>query len=699
MLYKIIGMVLIVITWATAKAQKESDFLNQYLEYVIEIADEEVDIQQLTDQLLWYIDHPLNVNKASNSEILNSPLFSQIQALEICNHRKIFGNFLSIYEFQLLPSFDKNTLVNIQPFIIVHALPITLRTIKKNIQSGKHQFMSLCETTTPINEGQLRKINHTTDSLTYYTGSNIYSNIRYRFDYKKHLSWGLNLEKDAGEKLKIHAQKTPFGYDHHSMYISLQDIGRIKALQIGDYHVNLGQGLTLSTGLAFGKSSLITNTKRNFDGFSPYRSLRENAYMRGVALSILHQNITLGSFISNKKLDGTIHYSANDSTFQESKPFIRTITEDGGYHRTSNEQNQINTLSDLQTGGYIEYQNQTIKVGSVLQYRRLNIPIQPSDQPQNQFAFRGDNYLKNGVYYDAVFRNMNVFGEWSYCFSNLTFAQNHGALISIHKKLDVSIFYRNYHPGFITYQTNGFGENSSPKNEKGLYLGYRVQLKKHLSLVGYYDLFQHINSQFKSLAPSRGFDLWTELRYKPSKTFHVYYRFRQELKQINGSNIPIVNHENNQIIRHRIHSTCKLSKSIEVRNRIETSAIQSNQPTKHGNVIYQDFIYKPQNKTYQWSTRIALSRIEDYENRIYTFEKSPLYDYPMFNHAYSGIRFYTLFRYTTPSNTQLWFKYGYSQHDTPIQFFNEQFVIGSGLNEIPGNKKHTFTLQLKHVFN
>ena len=31
----------------------------------------------------------------------------------------------------------------------------------------------------------------------------------------------------------------------------------------------------------------------------------------------------------------------------------------------------------------------------------------------------------------------------------------------------------------------------------------------------------------------------------------------------------------------------------------------------------------------------------------------------MFNHAYSGIRFYTLFRYY-PSNTQLWFKYGYT---------------------------------------
>jgi hypothetical protein len=71
----------------------------------------------------------------------------------------------------------------------------------------------------------------------------------------------------------------------------------------------------------------------------------------------------------------------------------------------------------------------------------------------------------------------------------------------------------------------------------------------------------------------------------------------------------------------------------------------------------------------------------------------------MFNHSYSGIRYYILFRYTTLSNTQLWFKYGYTQHYTPIESFNEQYAIGSGLNEVAGNKKYTFTLQLKHVFN
>ena len=137
---------------------------------MIEITDEDIDIQQLTDQLFYYINNPLNINKASNSEILNFPFFNQALALEICNHRKKFGDFLNIYEFQILPSFDKTILSNIQHLIHVQTNPINLKTIKKNIQSGKHQFMTLAETSTPKNQGQLRKINFERDSQTHYMG-------------------------------------------------------------------------------------------------------------------------------------------------------------------------------------------------------------------------------------------------------------------------------------------------------------------------------------------------------------------------------------------------------------------------------------------------------------------------------------------------------------------------------------------------
>ena len=65
---------------------------------------------------------------------------------------------------------------------------------------------------------------------------------------------------------------------------------------------------------------------------------------------------------------------------------------------------------------------------------------------------------------------------------------------------------------------------------------------------------------------------------------------------------------------------------------------------------------------------------------------------------YSGIRYYILFRYTTLSNTQLWFKYGYTQHDTPIESFDEQYAIGTCLNKVARNKKYPLTIKLTHIF-
>ena len=146
---KLFRIYIIIFVWSSAHAQKDANYINQYLEYVIEIADEDVDIVEITEQLLRYINHPLNINKASNTEIFNLPLFSQSQALEICNHRKKFGPFLSIYEFQLLPSFNHQVLNQVRPLIAVYTHPITLKTVRKNIQKGKHQIMSLCETTSP----------------------------------------------------------------------------------------------------------------------------------------------------------------------------------------------------------------------------------------------------------------------------------------------------------------------------------------------------------------------------------------------------------------------------------------------------------------------------------------------------------------------------------------------------------------------
>ena len=99
----------------------------------------------------------------------------------------------------------------------------------------------------------------------------------------------------------------------------------------------------------------------------------------------------------------------------------------------------------------------------------------------------------------------------------------------------------------------------------------------------------------------------------------------------------------------------------------------------------------------QLSGRIAFSNIENFNNRIYSFEQVPLYDYPLFTHGYSGLRYYLLTRYTIKKEIDIWFRYAINQLDIPLDHLMDNFATGSGLDEINSNIKQTFTLQIRYL--
>jgi hypothetical protein len=57
-------------------------------------------------------------------------------------------------------------------------------------------------------------------------------------------------------------------------------------LALGDYTVNLGQGLIQWQGLAFGKSAEVTSIKRQSAVLQPYRSAGEFYFYRGAGITL-----------------------------------------------------------------------------------------------------------------------------------------------------------------------------------------------------------------------------------------------------------------------------------------------------------------------------------------------------------------------------------------------------------------------------
>jgi hypothetical protein len=112
-----------------------------------------------------------------------------------------------------------------------------------------------------------------------YLGSPDKLFLRYRFRYLNKVSVGFTAEKDQGEEFFRGTQKQ--GFDYYSAHFFIKDFGRVKALAVGDYHFQIGQGLTLWSGLAFGKSVDISTVKRNAVGLRQYASADENNFLRG----------------------------------------------------------------------------------------------------------------------------------------------------------------------------------------------------------------------------------------------------------------------------------------------------------------------------------------------------------------------------------------------------------------------------------
>src|SRR5207244_934487 len=121
-------------------------------------------------------------------------------------------------------------------------------------------------------------------------------------------------------------------YDFYSFHLMIRDLGIVKKFVVGDYQLGYGQGLTLWSGLAYGKSADVMNIKRNAQGIRAYTSVNEFSLFRGAATSLGYKYFSLDVFYSNRKLDAnfTTIDSVNDIQL------ISSISQ-AGYHRTKSE--------------------------------------------------------------------------------------------------------------------------------------------------------------------------------------------------------------------------------------------------------------------------------------------------------------------------------------------------------------------------
>ena len=669
-------------------AQEKEDVIQQRVEFISEqLESESIDLINVVEQLNYFFENPLNLNNAEREDLQSLGLLTDVQIIDLLLHRKLFGKFISIYEIQGLEYWDMQTIRMVLPFVKVDDKLDQLHVgLKEAFQQGSFEAFFRYQRIIEDKAGY----DSVSDSLlqtsnSYYHGNADHYYSRLRFNYRTNLSIGLTADKDPGEEFFKGSQKG--GFDFYSAHAFYKGGKYLRSVALGDYQVQIGQGLNLWTGYAFGKTADVTNVKKSAIPIKPYTSVDESRFLRGAAVNVGIKSFSLTAFGSYKLVDASIGIS--DSLDNENQ--IAVSINQGGLHRTNTELERRNTLKEYIAGASFNYELRSLRVGLSGVYQGYDKAFAKDTLPYNQFDFRGKSTVGISADYSWVIRNFNFFGEVARSTYSGGFANIHGILFSLDRYASMSIIYRNYGKDYQTFYNNAFSEGSRTQNESGLYAGLKLSLSKSFSLNTYVDIFKFPWMKYQVDGPSDGHEFLIQPSFKPSRALEIYARFREQRRQKNSrdSDGSVTSLENVIQRNYRLNLSYQISESIQLKSRVEFVTVdRKSNAREKGVILTQDIVFSPKSFPLSLALRYALFDTDSYDSRIYTFEKNALYVFSAPAYYYQGSRAYALIRWTFLRKFDLWVRYG-------INVYSNRNSLGSGPEEIKGNTKSDLTIQLR----
>lgn len=671
---------------AQTTREPEEKIITDLLERLIENQESVIDYTDLQEQLEYYLKHKLDLNKADRSQWERLVFLSDKDINAILQHRKDFGEFLSVYEIQTIEALDENTIYYLSYFVMVDMdLNDDHTPFLQQLQKGKHEIIALHENEFQTKAGYNPLLKE--QGKSYYLGSPYRYVLRYRFNYGSKLSFGLAGEKDMGEQFFRGAQQN--GFDFNSAHFFMRNNGRWKAIALGDYQASFGQGLTFGSGQAGGKSAYVLNVRRSFQTLRPYRSLNENEFLRGGAATYAFKRVEV-TVMGSRKYISTNYAQADTIATDEGNFSSIQLT---GLHRTQTEVERKNNVLQSIYGAHVSYKQESIEIGFTAVSTLYDRSFQKGDKPYQLYNFNGTQLTNMGIDYQFQLRNSNVFGESSRS-NNGALAHIVGLNIPLHQLLDMVCVYRSYSMQYQTTFNAAFGENRDGKNEEGIYSGLSWKPKRGWLLNMYLDWYRSPWLRYLTDAPSRGTDYLVELQYNPNKQSQFYIRYRQEQKNKNQSDnsSPIDYTTINKREQCRIHAQYKVSDNLTGKSRLEVvfykDELSNNQ---QGSLLFQDLLYTHPQKRFSFGTRIALFAVDDYNARVYATEQDVLYQYAVPLYQNSGIRYYAVAHLKIRRGLDVWFKYSHTE-------YNNVKSISSGLERVEGNVLSDLRVQVRYAF-
>ena len=619
-------------------------------------ADKPVDIEELTHKLQDLMSMPISINDTTKQNLENLFMLSDFQLESLQDYIKNMGEIKSLNELQFVPGFDMELANAINPFITL-SKPAASQLRFKDIRFIKSELM-LRSATILENSYGFRDT-----SYKKFQGNKFYYAGAYDIILDKFIHVNFHAEKDIGEPAPLNK-----GFrDSFSGSIVINTPAKyISKIILGDYRLNLGQGLLAWSSFSFGKDGDPASIRKRAS-VAPFKSFGEAYFYRGAAIEVPFKAFKLMVAASHRLLDG--HLSTHDSTG------IIFLT--SGLHRTQPEIESRNNIKQNMVALTISHRikNQTVALNY---FYKSN-------------AIENLNDTENGVSIDfnGRIRKTYYFGEFA-SDNKANIAAYFGANLKLSPKAMITTSLRKYPHHFNSRSNNSFGENSNAANEEGIYVGLKITPRYQFAIIAYIDMFRFKYPTYRISKPSDGTEVGLSCFGSFSDQHELKFRIRQKSKEQDIKQQLGSYSLTERIAITKADATWKYSPlkatELTINGSISRYVTESFHP-ELGYLMYVNFRYAFEKIRLQLHARFAVFNADSWDVAQYCYENDLPGMYTSSSFFQKRSRAYVFLSAKMTRHLRLWLKVGQTYYSPPTQ------SIGSGIDEISGNKKTEIRVQ------
>lgn len=653
-------------------------------EQLSEESEVEIDFTNFYDDLIALTENPINLNNTNKEELDKLQFLSEVQIDNILHYLYRNTPLETIYELQLIDGLDMTDIRRMLHFISLgDAIPVKETLNMKNVfKYGKNEIFFRLDRGMETREGYRflpEEDNQAEDKNSKkYVGDPFYNHLKYRFRYRDKIQFGLTAEKDAGEQFWGEHNK---GYDFYSAFFELKNMGRLKTLVLGDFRANFGQGLVLRTDFSMGKSSYVMQVTSRSTGLKKFSSTAEYDIFRGAGATIKLGKLDLTAFYSRKKIDG-------DTINGSFASIIQT-----GIHRTISDLEKKNTVVQQVIGGNATFTHQWFQVGATAFYNHFDHNLEPRPAIYNRFYFSGKEQWAASLNYRARWQKINFFGETAIS-DNSAVATLNGMNFNPISRVSLVALHRYFSKEYDVLFSRTFSESSRVNNETGLYIGAEVRPIKYWKVSAYIDSYKFPWPKFGVDAPSIGKDYLVQVDYFPRRNVNMYWRFKFEENARNFTDtvntLAVISEQPKWQARYLLNYSFG---RFSFRNQLDANGFKAG-PAKatYGFSALQDVAYSFEKIPLNINARFQVFDAQNFNNRIYVYERDVLYAFSSPMNYGLGSRYYLNARYDIGEKLSLWLKLAQTV------YADGRSSQSSGNEEILGNRKTDFRFLLRWKF-